>query len=296
MPSFEFKDSSVKMPDTAEEFIGKLLYRLRSGEEVLKIPKREGGDRISKGMFYHLEPEMFIQISGYTEFTCPKDSFTLMPGEVCIIPAKVGHHEEARPFSGFSFYNLVVMIRGVHTMMHIANSAKGRPHTFKYISYETAINTGRLKTYIEDLCELADDTEEGVKSDLAVSLMQAILNLLLVIIRKKEKVGDAGKVVECKTLIAGSLGNPTLNVKKLAARMKCSPDYLSHRFHHETGTKITEYINSQRTEMAKGLLESSDLSLKEIAWACGYSDPGYFTRVFTRRMQVSPRAYRKRLS
>jgi AraC-like DNA-binding protein len=96
--------------------------------------------------------------------------------------------------------------------------------------------------------------------------------------------------------VAGSITDPALNVKKIAALIKCSPDYLSHAFHLETGMKLTEYINQQRTDMAKGLLESSLLSVKEIAWACGYSDPGYLTRVFKRRLGVSPREYRKKLS
>ncbi|MFA6292757.1 MAG: helix-turn-helix transcriptional regulator, partial [Victivallales bacterium] len=107
---------------------------------------------------------------------------------------------------------------------------------------------------------------------------------------------EGGRAALCRTIVAGSMTDPSLNVKKIAELIKCSPDYLSHAFHLETGMKLTEYINQQRTEMAKELIKSSLLSVKEIAWACGYSDPGYLTRVFRRRVGVSPRSYRKKVA
>ncbi|MCX6983519.1 MAG: helix-turn-helix transcriptional regulator, partial [Lentisphaerae bacterium] len=261
----------------------------------LKIPGRGSGDRISKGMHFHLEPEMFVQISGYTEFTFPKDRFKLMPGEICLIPPKVGHSEKAFPCNGFTFYNLVIMPRASRTSIHVANSAKGRPRLFKGIACETAINTSRLIRYMEDLCDLADDKADADSEELSLSILQSVVLLILSVMRNKGRIDEGGRAALCRTIVAGSITDPSLNVKKIAVLIKCSPDYLSHAFHIETGMKLTEYINQQRTDMSKELLESSLLSVKEIAWACGYSDPGYFTRVFRKRMDISPRAYRRNL-
>jgi len=292
MGAFEFTDSSVRMPETGIEFLEKMLVMMKTGREVLKVPKREEGDRISKGMHFHLEPEMFIQISGFTDFTFPRDGFRLMPGEVCIVPPKVGHSEKASPFNSFPFYNLVVMARGGRTVMHVANSAKGAPRTFKGITYETAISTGRIIRYMEDLCDIV---EEGYASEeLSDSILESVVRMILHMAVNSGGNEDSGKSAHCRTVVAGLISDPSLNVKKIASLMKCSPDYLSHVFHLETGMKLTEYINHQRTEMAKGLLESSMLSIKEIAWACGYSDPGYLTRIFRRSQGVSPRGYRKK--
>lgn len=294
MGSFEYADSSVRMPETALEFIEKILSRLKAGKATLKIPGRGSGDRISKGMHFHLEPEMFIQISGYTEFIFPKDRFKLMPGEICLVPPKVGHSEKAYPRDGFPFYNLVVMPRGSRTSMHIANSAKNRPMTFKGISYETAISTSRLIRYMEDLCDLEAENTDAGPDELSMSILQSVILLLLHVICNHGRVDEGGRAALCRTIVAGSITDPSLNVKKIAALIKCSPDYLSHAFHIETGMKLTEYINQQRTDMAKELLESSLLSVKEIAWACGYTDPGYLTRVFRKRLGISPRTYRKK--
>ena len=296
MGSFEFADSSVRMPETAAEFLEKILRNLKNGKAPLKIPGRGSGDRISKGMHFHLEPEMFVQISGYTEFTFPKDRFKLMPGEICLIPPKVGHSEKSGAFNGFPFYNLVIMPRASRTTIHVANSAKNRPIPVRGITYETAINTSRLIRYMEDLCDLADDKADSGSEELSLSILQSVVLLTLSVMRNKGRIDEGGRAALCRTIVAGSITEPSLNVKKIAALIKCSPDYLSHAFHIETGMKLTEYINQQRTDMAKELLESSLLSVKEIAWACGYADPGYFTRVFRKRMDISPREYRKNVS
>ncbi|HCE46583.1 MAG TPA: hypothetical protein DET40_23805 [Lentisphaeria bacterium] len=294
MGSFEFTDGSVRMPETGVEFLEKILMMMEGGKDVLKIPRREEGDSICKGMHFHLEPEMFVQISGYTDFTFPKDRFRLMPGEVCVVPPKVGHSEKAGPFNGFPFFNLVVMPRGVRTFMHVANSAKGVPHTFKVSTYEAAVNTNRVTRYLEDLCDIVRESPDS--QGLSASILESAVHLLLYMVRNTGKQEDLGKISHCKTIVAGLIANPSLNVKKISSLMKCSPDYLSHRFHLETGMKLTEYINHQRTDMAKELLESSMLSIKEISWACGYTDPGYLTRVFRKTQGLSPRGYRKKIS
>ncbi len=47
-------------------------------------------------------------------------------------------------------------------------------------------------------------------------------------------------------------------------------------------------------ERAKGLLESSMLSLEDITERCGYANVSTFSTVFKRWAQVTPREYRSR--
>ena len=53
------------------------------------------------------------------------------------------------------------------------------------------------------------------------------------------------------------------------------------------------YLQQQRIKMAKELLESTNLSVGEIAYRVGYFDHGHFTRLFERALTVGPRAYRQ---
>jgi len=64
-------------------------------------------------------------------------------------------------------------------------------------------------------------------------------------------------------------------------------------FKEQTGYSPRKYLLRMRTEKACNLLHHSDLSIDQIASACGFSDRYYFTRIFTRTMKVSPGVYRK---
>ena len=48
-----------------------------------------------------------------------------------------------------------------------------------------------------------------------------------------------------------------------------------------------------RLERAKELLSRSDRKLYEIAHAVGYADGKYFTKLFTREVGLTPKAYRE---
>lgn len=63
-----------------------------------------------------------------------------------------------------------------------------------------------------------------------------------------------------------------------------------------TDKSLNEYITMIRVRQAGRMLENSSLTLKEIAQACGYTDPFYFSRVFKKQMGLSPSEYKKRMN
>jgi AraC-like DNA-binding protein len=64
-------------------------------------------------------------------------------------------------------------------------------------------------------------------------------------------------------------------------------------FKDQTGYSPRKYLVRMRVEKACNLLHHSDLTIEQIASACGFSDRYYFTRIFTQTMKVSPGAYKK---
>lgn len=59
-----------------------------------------------------------------------------------------------------------------------------------------------------------------------------------------------------------------------------------------TGMSITRYVRALRLSKAKDLLASSELTISEIAYAVGFDDPKYFSRVFSEEFGVSPANFR----
>ena len=72
-----------------------------------------------------------------------------------------------------------------------------------------------------------------------------------------------------------------------------SPYYFSKVFKDETGENFIEYLTTIRIEKAKELLRGSNLSMKEICSAVGYSDPNYFSRTFKKNVGVTPTEYKE---
>lgn len=83
-----------------------------------------------------------------------------------------------------------------------------------------------------------------------------------------------------------------LTVADIAARFHYSPDYLSSRFRRETGEPLSAFLNRCRVDLAKELLSEGSVSIKEVAYSCGFSDEKYFSRAFRRAVGVTPTEYR----
>jgi len=79
----------------------------------------------------------------------------------------------------------------------------------------------------------------------------------------------------------------------VAKELGCSRDYLGKIFRRSTGSTISQYINLKRCREAAYLLRSGVLSVKEIAFFCGFNDLPHFRRQFFRRYSVTPGEYRR---
>lgn len=84
-----------------------------------------------------------------------------------------------------------------------------------------------------------------------------------------------------------------LSASRLAAGLRCNPDYLGRVFQKAYGCTLTDAIHRHRLQEARALLMEEKLSIKEIALACGYADPGYFRRLFRRQQGLTPVAFRR---
>lgn len=88
--------------------------------------------------------------------------------------------------------------------------------------------------------------------------------------------------------------NTISNEEELSSLVHLSTCQMYKIFKKETGTSPMRYLNEYRIRTAKSILVKTDHSINEIAETLGFSDPGYFCRVFQRYSNgMSPTAYRK---
>ncbi len=86
-----------------------------------------------------------------------------------------------------------------------------------------------------------------------------------------------------------------LSIKEIAQKIGMSMYYMMHSFKKQTGITITEYKNQLKIAHAKTMLVNTDLSITDIALACGFGNSSYFSKLFMRYVNISPSVYRKNL-
>ena len=92
-------------------------------------------------------------------------------------------------------------------------------------------------------------------------------------------------------IFSGELNYPTL--KDVAEHCHVSVGYLSRIFSKEVGESYSEFISRLKIDRAKSMLETSDISIFELADMLAYKDTGYFIKVFKKQIGVTPAVYRK---
>lgn len=80
----------------------------------------------------------------------------------------------------------------------------------------------------------------------------------------------------------------------LAALVGYTEYYLTEKFKKETGQSVSSYIRYAKVERAKLLLESTELSIKEIADQLAFNTVNYFIQSFRDTTGYTPAQYRKR--
>jgi transcriptional regulator GlxA family with amidase domain len=93
--------------------------------------------------------------------------------------------------------------------------------------------------------------------------------------------------------VADNYANPN-PVAEMAARSGLTERSFLRRFRAATGQSPLEYVQTLRIEEAKQLIETTDMSLDDIAIEVGYTEPSAFRRLFGKLVGLSPSVYRRR--
>lgn len=82
-----------------------------------------------------------------------------------------------------------------------------------------------------------------------------------------------------------------ISVEQLAQDQNVSRSHLSHQFKKETGKTLTDYIAQQKIDEAIRLLQTTELSLAQIAYQLAFSSQSYFHATFKKITGINPGKY-----
>ena len=272
------------------------IKQVDRGHIRLRIPHAAKTVHKLRGMHYHYRPEIFLQIHGHTDFRFPRERFELHPGEMCIVPAGVPHGEVIHAGVDRPFRNLVAGFYNNTLSLHFAYEAQPQHPDIEAIEFFDAPDLEVFLTLTNSIVHteaMQGPARDAVLKGLLLSLLGMFRNIIET--GTGNLHGDTGKVFRAKCLVREQFSNPELRVQDIAAMLGCSADYLSHLFHVETKERLTHYIQRIRIEGAILALETTTLTVSEIAYASGFADPAYFARVFKQHKGLSPQEFRAQL-
>ena len=86
----------------------------------------------------------------------------------------------------------------------------------------------------------------------------------------------------------------SISIETMARFTNLTPHYFSDYFRKQYDISFSDYVNLVRLFHAIELLDTTDMSVKEISGTVGFHSQAYFTRRFTRQFSLSPSEYRQK--
>lgn len=135
------------------------------------------------------------------------------------------------------------------------------------------------------------------ENDLILAALGNLIVAYAAAFSKSENISPA--VAAVKAEILSHVSDTTYSLEDGLKKLPLNYDYLRKMFKKETGLTPHGFLLRERMELARGLIlgrianQYSPYSVSQIAEACGYSEPLYFSRVFKKYFGVAPSEYGK---
>ncbi|SFQ26937.1 AraC-type DNA-binding protein [Desemzia incerta] len=94
-------------------------------------------------------------------------------------------------------------------------------------------------------------------------------------------------------LIKQNYQNVDFLIGDISEQLSLNESYLTSIFRQVTGRTLHEYLIDYRIQKSREYLETTDFNVREVAEKVGYKNPLSFTRVFKRKIGMTPTEYKK---
>ncbi|TBL73968.1 response regulator [Paenibacillus thalictri] len=208
-----------------------------------------------------------------------------VPGEPLRMALKLGNEDQLNDwldqFIGhFKQHEMPVQTTKVQSLQALISSS----HTLGELHPQLQQDEVLTQEDIDSIWGASDIEQLG-------ATLRRLFGKLLTLTTDMRKSGKHAVVEKTKELI-GERYAQDLSLDSLAAESLLSPVYLSFLFKQVEGINLTDYLIQVRLEHAKRLLKDTPLRTYEVANQVGYADEKYFSRLFKKRVGLTPSEFR----
>ncbi len=230
-------------------------------------------------------------------------AFEYYPGETIVLPAAKPMHidfPEAALLDPTQCTALVISSDKVNRTLNYLNEYYPKENNrlqwnFAWDNIHFA-NTSEISAISNKLFTsmTSDDPLKDVLADLLFKelLVRIIQQQQFAQLRIDKPTAQNQPILHLKKYIANHISDK-LTVDQLSQYMNMSKASLFRMFKEELGISPMELVIQERIYKAKEMLKTK-LSVKEVCYACGFSDVNYFVRTFRKREGMTPGHYQRR--
>lgn len=281
----DIRESIKKNPLINKLYITDIGYYPRAGNHFRR--RNQGAEEYI--LIYCLEGDGWIKLNRKTHYVTPNSYF--------IIPAETPHEYGSEIQDHWSIYwvhftgpSAEALFRK-YCRRQSGNSRASSPGVVKIPFEEERIN------YFDSCISLLESAHGPEPIEYVnISLWQLLASFVYHDYYSKIRHEDRSTNIIDSAIqyMQDRLAQP-IRIDELAEHLSHSASYLYYLFKRNTGYSPISYFNHLKIQEACKYLSFTDMSVKEISYSLGFQDPLYFSRLFKKRMSLSPTQYREKL-
>jgi AraC family transcriptional regulator of arabinose operon len=232
---------------------------------------------------------MNLTVKGRGKIFSGDNEFIVEPGDLLLFPPEAVHYY-GRADDSNEWYHRWVYFR---PRAYWADWLRW-PHEVERVGH-IKLADEQLANEFDSLFLNIEETHKEIRpmsEQLAMNLLERLLIRCYEVSSLADHAPMDHRILEACQILSASL-SAEVSIEELAEQVFLSPSRLAHLFREQVGVSIVRWREDQRIIRAKLLLQTTPLPVAVIGQQTGYDDQLYFSRVFKKRVGVSPSEYRK---
>ena len=261
-------------------------FTIRGTAKLLNVASaRYGGDWHSVP-HTHNHMELFFIVGGKGQFLIDDQLYPVDVNTLVMINPNVTHTEVSLNAQPLEY--IVLGIDGIE--LATSNTSNGQFSILNH--YESMEISSCLRNILREMEQKNPGYEDVCQAYMEILIIRLMRTTALAVPAEPQTVSTNRQCAAVRRYIDLHFKEP-LTLEQLAEEGHMNKFYLSHAFKKEYGLSPINYMISKRIEESKYLLAETDLSMSQIAQLLGFSSLSYFSQVFHRTQDISPKEYRQ---
>lgn len=226
---------------------------------------------------------LIVMMSGALNYQTRRQRGTIRVGQALLLDCSLPHSYQAQGKCSFTF----IHFDGAqsHDIFEHINRSSG--------SVIRLTDSTRMHELVGELLGYMRDDRRVNESQTSAMLY----GILMVLMQSSGVSGEGAignSIVDQAIDYIQSHLAENLTVETIAANAGYSPSYFSHVFHKETGVSPYHFVVKSRMDYAMQLLQTTRLSVQDIAFQVGFNSIANFCYAFRKEKGMSPHEYRQK--